>query len=164
VPLDNKVFLDFGNLSAIIESGYQAKMPRAKDTVALTTGMGRVSRLKTLAGARGKLQDLWLRSGLRKPTSNQRHQGAIAQIRPWFRNKSSEDNLTGLTGNRAAECVLPLAGVLLEQRLPRRFGARPDSQLLLRPTIFYAYSKVNRPVYLAAQLTAILKKLTNLAF
>ncbi|MFI5224774.1 MAG: patatin-like phospholipase family protein, partial [Nitrospirales bacterium] len=36
VPLDNKVFLDFGNVSAIIESGYQAAQQNAEKLKALS--------------------------------------------------------------------------------------------------------------------------------
>jgi NTE family protein len=163
VPLDNRVFLDFENVSATIESGYQAAQQNAGALKALSLSPQQWEDYLRLKNSRRRTSRT---SGplvaVRSPQANiqadateelNRKSGALVS------EQKLEDNLTGLT----AATGLPSASYRW-QDAPGTEGyrvdlePRPDSQLLLRPTIFYAYSKGEPDRFtLRLNSTAILK-------
>ena len=163
VPLDNKVFLDFGNVSTIIESGYQAAQQNAQALKALSLSppeWDEYIRLKHSRRRNGRTSGPL--AAVRSPQANiqanateelSRKSGSLVS------EHKLEDNLTGLT----AATGLPSASYRW-QSAPASEGyrvdlePRPESQLLLRPSIFYGYSKGEPDRFtLRLNSTAILK-------
>jgi len=146
VPLDNRVFLDFGNVSANIESGYKAAQQNAEALKALSLSpqeWDEYLRLKNSRRRSGRTSGplVAVRSPQAKIQENAtdellRKSGALVS------EDKLEANLTGLT----AATGLPSASYRW-QNAPEEEGyrvdlePRPDSQLLLRPSIFYGFSK-----------------------
>jgi len=163
VPLDNKVFLDFGNVSAIIESGYQAARQNAENLKALSLSPPEWDEYLRLKNSRRRTDRT---SGplvaVRSPQANVQANAAKELARksgPLVSEHKLEDNLTGLT----AATGLPSASYRW-QSAPASEGyrvdlePRPETQLLLRPSIFYGFSKGEPDRFtLRLNTTAILK-------
>jgi len=146
VPLDKKVFLDFENASAIIESGYQAAQQNATKLKALSLSPSEWDdylRIKNSRRRTGRTSGPLVavtspQASIQENATKElsRKSGALVS------EDKLEDNLTGLT----AATGLPSASYRW-QSSPAGEGyrvdlePRPDSQLLLRPSIFYGYSK-----------------------
>ena len=163
VPLDNKVFLDFGNVSATIESGYQAAQQNAEALKALSLSPPEWDEYLRLKNSRRHMgQTSGPLVAVRSPQANIQANATEELSRKSGSRVSEqqlEENLTGLT----AATGLPSASYRWQSE-PASEGyrvdlePRPDSQLLLRPSIFYAYSKGEPDRFtLRLNSTAILK-------
>jgi NTE family protein len=163
VPLDNKVFLDFGNLSAIVESGYQAARQNAEELKALSLSSQEWDEYLRLKNSRRRTgQTSGPLVAVRSLQANIQENAAKELSRKsgsLVSEHKLEDNLTGLT----AATGLPSASYRW-QSAPASEGyrvdlePRPDSQLLLRPSIFYGFSKGEPDRFtLRLNSTAILK-------
>ena len=163
VPLDNTILLDFGNVSTNIESGYKAAQQYAEALKALSLSpqeWDEYLRLKNSRRRTGRTSGPLV--AVRSPQANiqenatdelSRKSGALVS------EDKLEANLTGLT----AATGLPSASYRW-QNAPGKEGyrvdlePRPDSQLLLRPSIFYGFSKGEPDRFtLRLNSTAILK-------
>jgi len=163
VPLDNKAFLGFGNVSAIIESGYQAAQQNAEKLKALSLSPPEWDEYLRLKNSRRRIGRT---SGplvaVRSPQANiqanateelSRKSGSLVS------EHKLEDNLTGLT----VATGLPSASYRWQSDATSEgyrvdLEPRPESQLLLRPSIFYGYSKGEPDRFtLRLNSTAILK-------
>jgi NTE family protein len=146
VPQDNQVFLDFENVSTIIESGYQAARQNAEALKALSLSPPEWNEYLRLKNSRIRVGRT---SGplvtVRSPQPNIQTDATHElnrKLGPLVSEQKLEDNLTGLT----AATGLPSASYRW-QTAPEAEGfridlePRPERQLLLRPSIFYGYSK-----------------------
>ena len=163
VPLDNKVFLDFENLSATIESGYQAARQNGEALKTLSLSPQEWDEYLRLKNSRRRTgQTSGPLVAVRSPQANIQENATKELSRKSGSSVSEhklEDNLTGLT----AATGLPSASYRW-QSAPASEGyrvdlePRPESQLLLRPSIFYGYSKGEPDRFtLRLNSTAILK-------
>jgi NTE family protein len=145
VPLDSTAFLDFQNVSATIERGYQAARQNAEALRALSLSppaWDEYLRLKNSRVRAGRTSGPLV--AVSSPQANVQANATKELARKsggLVSEQKLEDNLTGLT----AATGLPSASYRW-QSTPASEGyrvdleARPDSQLLLRPSIFYGYS------------------------
>ena len=163
VPLDSRVFLDSRNVSATIESGYRAAQQNAEALKTLSLSpqdWDTYLRLKNSRRRTGQTSGPLV--AVRSPQPNiqadateelNRKSGSLVS------QEKLEDNLTGLT----AATGLPSASYRW-QNAPGTEGyrvdlePRPDRLFLLRPTLFYGYSKGEPDRFtLRLNSTAILK-------
>jgi len=163
VPLDSRLFLDSGNVSATIESGYRAALQNGEALKALSLSQ---QEWETYLQIKNSRRRTGRTSGslvaVRSPQPNiqadateelNRKSGSLVS------QEKLEDNLTGLT----AATGLPSASYRW-QSAPGTEGyrvdlePRPDRLFLLRPTLFYGYSKGEPDRFtLRLNSTAILK-------
>jgi len=146
VPLGNLTLLDFGNVSADIEAGYRAGQQNAKaleglslsprewdDYLKLKNSRTRPNRTSgPLVAVRSPQPDIQRNAS----TELERKSGELIS------EDKLEANLTGLT----AATGLPSASYRWqstpgEEGYRVDFEPRPDRQLLLRPSLFYGFSK-----------------------
>lgn len=163
VPMANQAFLDFENVSATIESGYQAARQNAEALKALSLSPPEWDEYLRLKNSRIRIGRT---SGplvaVRSPQANIQTNATEELARKSGARVSErklEDNLTGLT----AATGLPSASYRW-QSAPASEGyrvdlePRSDNQLLLRPSVFYGYSNGEPDRFtLRINSTAILK-------
>ncbi len=157
VPLDSRVFLDFRNVSATIESGYRAAQQNAEALKALSLSPQEWEaylRLKNSRRRTGRTSGPLV--AVRSPQPNiqadateelNRKSGSLVSARKAGRQPDGID-----CRNRSAECVLPVAECSWNRRLPRRSGtaARPLVPAPAHP-LLWVFQRGTRPVYLAPQ-------------
>jgi len=146
VPMENRTLLDFGNASANIESGYKAAQANGEALKSLSLSRqawDEYLKLKNSRRRTGRTSGPLI--SVRSPQANvqenasqelSRKAGALVS------EQRLEENLTGLTaatGLPSASYRWLEAGGKEGYRI--ELEPRPDTQLLLRPSIFYGYSK-----------------------
>ena len=163
VPLDSRVFLDSGNVSATIESGYRAAQQNGEALKALSLSPQDWEAYLQVKNSRRRTgQTSGPLVAVRSPQPNIQADATEELNRKSGSGVSQEkleDNLTGLT----AATGLPSASYRW-QNAPGTEGyrvdlePRPDRLFLLRPTLFYGYSKGEPDRFtLRFNSTAILK-------